>query len=122
MFPQLVRPKESFGIRFIKQHDPVVFLLQDLNDIFNWNVKQLFVYLTAEYETSNNVSFWHSAVEYNIILFCVKKTLWYSYKYWWINLILCLDVTHVPVCMSAHLPQNMLYNESKLVCLYHLKP
>lgn len=26
----------------------------DLNDIFNWNVKQLFVYLTAEYETSNN--------------------------------------------------------------------
>jgi signal peptidase complex subunit 3 len=26
----------------------------DLNEIFNWNVKQLFVYLTAEYETSNN--------------------------------------------------------------------
>jgi len=29
-------------------------LAADLNDLFNWNVKQLFVYLTAEYETSNN--------------------------------------------------------------------
>lgn len=28
----------------------------DLEPIFNWNVKQLFLYLTAEYTTENNVS------------------------------------------------------------------
>lgn len=27
----------------------------DLTPLFNWNVKQLFLYLTAEYETKNNV-------------------------------------------------------------------
>ena len=27
----------------------------DLTPLFNWNVKQLFLYLTAEYETPNNV-------------------------------------------------------------------
>ena len=26
----------------------------DLNPVFNWNVKQLFVYLAAEYETKKN--------------------------------------------------------------------
>lgn len=26
----------------------------DLSHLFNWNVKQLFLYLTAEYESSNN--------------------------------------------------------------------
>lgn len=30
-------------------------LKADLNHLFNWNVKQLFLYLTAEYETENNV-------------------------------------------------------------------
>lgn len=29
-------------------------IIADLNPIFNWNVKQLFLYLTAEYETGNN--------------------------------------------------------------------
>ncbi|KAL3265251.1 hypothetical protein HHI36_009465 [Cryptolaemus montrouzieri] len=29
-------------------------LQTDLKHLFNWNVKQLFVYLTAEYETPNN--------------------------------------------------------------------
>ena len=29
-------------------------LKADLNPLFNWNVKQLFLYLTAEYETANN--------------------------------------------------------------------
>ncbi len=28
----------------------------DLEPLFNWNVKQLFLYLTAEYETRQNVS------------------------------------------------------------------
>ncbi len=33
----------------------LLFLFQaDLNPLFNWNVKQLFLYLTAEYETPNN--------------------------------------------------------------------
>ena len=27
----------------------------DLRSVFNWNVKQLFVYITAEYETEENV-------------------------------------------------------------------
>ncbi len=27
-----------------------------LNPLFNWNVKMLFLYMTAEYETDNNVS------------------------------------------------------------------
>merc|ERR1712141_335516 len=30
-------------------------LQADLTPLFNWNVKQLFLYLTAEYETKNNV-------------------------------------------------------------------
>lgn len=29
-------------------------LKADLRPLFNWNVKELFLYLTAEYETSNN--------------------------------------------------------------------
>nr|QBH72890.1 microsomal signal peptidase 23 kd subunit [Embidopsocus sp. OG11151] len=29
-------------------------LQTDLTSLFNWNVKQLFLYLTAEYETTNN--------------------------------------------------------------------
>lgn len=29
----------------------------DLSPLFNWNVKQLFIYLVAEYKTSKNVSF-----------------------------------------------------------------
>ena len=31
-------------------------LKADLTPLFNWNVKQLFLYLTAEYETKQNVS------------------------------------------------------------------
>lgn len=39
-------------------HDQAIISLQidaDLRSIFNWNVKQLFVYVTAEYETDANV-------------------------------------------------------------------
>jgi len=39
-------------------HDQVILSLQidaDLRSVFNWNVKQLFVYVTAEYETEANV-------------------------------------------------------------------
>ena len=35
----------------------VVSFHSDLKPLFNWNVKQLFLYLTAEYKTENNVSF-----------------------------------------------------------------
>lgn len=28
----------------------------DLSPLFNWNTKELFLYLTAEYSTKNNVS------------------------------------------------------------------
>lgn len=39
-------------------HDQAILSLQidaDLRSVFNWNVKQLFVYITAEYETEANV-------------------------------------------------------------------
>jgi len=39
-------------------HDQAILSLQidaDLRSVFNWNVKQLFVYVTAEYETDANV-------------------------------------------------------------------
>lgn len=38
-------------------HDQAILSLQidaDLRSVFNWNVKQLFVYITAEYETEAN--------------------------------------------------------------------
>lgn len=39
-------------------HDQAILSLginADLRSVFNWNVKQLFVYITAEYETDANV-------------------------------------------------------------------
>lgn len=39
-------------------HDQAILSLginADLRSVFNWNVKQLFVYITAEYETEANV-------------------------------------------------------------------
>ena len=39
-------------------HDQAILSLAidaDLRSVFNWNVKQLFVYVTAEYETEDNV-------------------------------------------------------------------
>ena len=46
----LSRDKEIYYSGFL------TFDLQaDLTPLFNWNVKQLFLYLTAEYETKNNV-------------------------------------------------------------------
>ena len=39
-------------------HDQAIVSLSidaDLRSVFNWNVKQLFVYITAEYETEANV-------------------------------------------------------------------
>ena len=49
----------NFQSRYKEIHDYLGFLtfdLQaDLTPLFNWNVKQLFLYLTAEYETRNNV-------------------------------------------------------------------
>lgn len=35
-------------------YDSLDFFQADLTHLFNWNVKQLFVYLTAEYETQSN--------------------------------------------------------------------
>ena len=39
-------------------HDQAILTMgidADLRSVFNWNVKQLFVYVTAEYETEDNV-------------------------------------------------------------------
>ena len=47
--PDYAAGKEKNDLGFL------TFDLQaDLNPLFNWNVKQLFLYLTAEYQTPNN--------------------------------------------------------------------
>ena len=47
--PDYAAGKEKNDLGFL------TFDLQaDLSPLFNWNVKQLFLYLTAEYETPNN--------------------------------------------------------------------
>jgi len=43
-----------FSVLKMESINVVIFCL-DLDNLFNWNVKQLFVYLTAEYMTTNNV-------------------------------------------------------------------
>lgn len=43
------KPKENVKINFDLQ--------TDLSSLFNWNTKQIFVYLTAEYENSKNTTF-----------------------------------------------------------------
>ena len=43
------KPKENVKIDFDLQ--------TDLSSLFNWNTKQIFVYLTAEYENSKNTTF-----------------------------------------------------------------
>ncbi|KAH3685983.1 hypothetical protein WICPIJ_003050 [Wickerhamomyces pijperi] len=51
-----------------KENNKIVFDLQsDLTDLFNWNTKQVFVYLTAEYpgktpESSNKVVYWDKII------------------------------------------------------------
>jgi hypothetical protein len=35
----------------------MVMVLSDLRPAFHWNLQQLFVFVLAEYETKNNVSF-----------------------------------------------------------------
>lgn len=53
------KPKENVKIDFDLQ--------TDLSSLFNWNTKQIFVYLTAEYEnskntTSNELAFWDKII------------------------------------------------------------
>ncbi|CDK25793.1 unnamed protein product [Kuraishia capsulata CBS 1993] len=52
-------PKENSRIAFD--------LTADISDLFNWNTKQVFVYLTAEYEgqpsiPANKVTFWNKII------------------------------------------------------------
>jgi len=54
------KPKENSKIQFD--------LSADLTPLFNWNTKQIFVYLTAEYpgkspESSNKVVYWDKIIE-----------------------------------------------------------
>lgn len=53
------KPKENAKINFD--------LETDLSNLFNWNTKQIFVYLTAEYDndkntTSNEITFWDKII------------------------------------------------------------
>ena len=55
---QHLRPRTSPHASHLTPHDQAVLTLgidADLRSVFNWNVKQLFVYVTAEYETDANV-------------------------------------------------------------------
>ena len=51
-----MKDRLSVGFKWCIFHKLILFFLlqADLNPLFNWNVKQLFLYLTAEYETPNN--------------------------------------------------------------------
>jgi signal peptidase complex subunit 3 len=58
--PQITLSLKKLSLRKIHGagHDQAIMHLgidADLRSVFNWNVKQLFVYITAEYETSANV-------------------------------------------------------------------
>lgn len=53
------KPKENIKVNFD--------LETDLSSLFNWNTKQIFVYLTAEYNntkqtTSNEITFWDKII------------------------------------------------------------
>ncbi len=58
----------------------------DLEPLFNWNVKQLFLYLTAEYETKNNrvnqVVLWDKIVKRGEDAFINVKSMNTKYYFW----------------------------------------
>ena len=47
---------EEYGLfhSFLRHLATLCTLQANLTHLFNWNVKQLFLYLTAEYETADN--------------------------------------------------------------------
>lgn len=47
--PDYSASREKYDLGFL-----TFDLKTDLTSLFNWNVKQLFLYLTAEYKTDNN--------------------------------------------------------------------
>ena len=54
---QMVYVHRLIFLAVLKTESFKLFLIfcSDLDGLFNWNVKQLFVYLAAEYTTPNNV-------------------------------------------------------------------
>ncbi|XP_026466242.1 signal peptidase complex subunit 3-like [Ctenocephalides felis] len=61
-------------------------LKTDLTDLFNWNVKQLFLYLTAEYITPNNelnqVVLWDKIIERGQNAVLDMKNMNTKYYFW----------------------------------------
>ncbi|XP_055605001.1 signal peptidase complex subunit 3-like [Uranotaenia lowii] len=56
-----------------REKNDLGFLTFDLNKLFNWSVKQLFLYLTAEYQTEQNEL--NQVVLWNKIILRGKNTL-----------------------------------------------
>lgn len=58
----------------------------DLNPLFNWNVKQLFLYLTAEYKTKDNelnqVVLWDKIVQRGDNAILDLKNMHTKYYFW----------------------------------------
>lgn len=58
----------------------------DLNPLFNWNVKQLFLYLTAEYKTKDNdlnqVVLWDKIVQRGDNAILDVKNMHTKYYFW----------------------------------------
>ncbi len=58
----------------------------DLTPLFNWNVKQLFLYLTAEYETPNNqvnqVVLWDKIIQRGENALLDYRSLNTKYYFW----------------------------------------
>lgn len=61
-------------------------LSADLNPLFNWNVKQLFLYLTAEYKTKDNdlnqVVLWDKIVQRGDNAILDLKNMHTKYYFW----------------------------------------
>lgn len=61
-------------------------LKADLQPLFNWNVKQLFLYLTAEYETTNNklnqVVIWDKIIQRGENAVLDHKNIRPKYYFW----------------------------------------
>ena len=109
-------------------------LQADLTPLFNWNVKQLFLYLTAEYETNNNVVnqvvLWDKIIQRgdNAVLdYRSMNTKYYFwddgnglkyvnfnniFKYLWLNLFFCFFRGHKNVTLT--LSWNVVPNAGNL--------
>ncbi|VDQ06083.1 unnamed protein product [Trichobilharzia regenti] len=85
-----VRPSASIEINVDRYHNDLGLVTIDLSvrqyHLFNWNVKQLFIYLTAEYKTSDNklnqVVLWDKIIKRGSKAELVYKKMTSKYYFW----------------------------------------